>query len=1544
MDSDEETISADEMIASDDEATISGGDYIASDDEATISGGGYIASDDEMPDYEGNQSHREDELGLVIEYGDDDHLGQDHGAEDHLMGAIYDSGINNIINRDDQNLNVQNLDDQNLNEQNLNADLEGNPIPDNVNANRLNEEPIVSVNNQNNVQRRGRPNPNAIMPYNEAAVADHYIGPLNFVCPNCNAKFFRVEIKLPQNQLINGFNKCCNKGTINIRQLDDPPQLLQDLFSRDHEHSQIFFQNIRIINSAFSFTSIGAKLDAEVANMRAGGYCFKIHGQMYHLMGSLDPPDNSPTRKFAQILFYDTAEERIQRRRGIIPDEVPLSLIAELNDCFEQNNPLVRNFRQIGNQVRDNRDLTMVLRTEVNLDRRVYNAPTDNHHVAAIIPTLNAADTVDIVVNTRDNRMVRIYDTNVAVDAYGYALLFPRGELGWQPSMARQGVTLLDFTCYRLQIREGSFNTLLRAGKLTQQYAVHKFSDIEAQRLRYIKNNQRQLRAESYQGLVDSLLSDVNSNGQVGRIILPSTFYRGGRFYNEKYQDAMALVRHFGKPDLFITMTCNPNWREITENLFANETSWHRPELVCRVFYCKLEDLLEAIIKRRCFVRIVVAHIYSIEFQKRGLPHAHILINFEQSSKITTVEHVDSIICAELPDPVTQSILFQRVSVLMMHRPCLNNRTAACQVNGRCSKNFPKPYADRTVLSEDSYPKYRRRNNGRTVAVQNQQVGNEYVVPFNPYLIKKFNCHINVEVVSNIQVVKYLYKYVYKGYDRAVIEIASNGPVEDENGPNHPNNEIKRYLNGRYLSAPEAFCGIYSKPIHKEFPTVYKLAVHLENQQNITFNPEEQIQEVVNRNTDTTLTAWFKANIEFPQGRIYRYDEYPSHYTYDRSAKKWKQRRYNTNTVGRMYTVNPRNRELFYLRLLLNHVRGATSFADVRTVNGTIYPTNQAAAEALGILRNSTEFLNVMNQALDTLSTRLCRYLFADLMIYCEFPNPGEYWSNNRERFIDDLSRQYPTLEVDDLCNLALIEIENSLIRANQDLNAHGLPSTNRNLNFINLESIGLFADELNMNSAEDREEFRNSLDQLNQGQRDVYDRIRHSIDHQREENNQNVFFLKAPGGTGKSFLLNTLLSSVRTEGDVALAVASSGIAALVLRKGKTAHSRFKIPLDLNEFSTSNIPLQSPLADLIRRTKLIVWDEAVMMHRFGIECFERVVRPLLGNQRPFGGIPIVFAGDFRQILPVVPLGDRSDVFDACILNSLLWNNVEVLELTENVRIDRDDPNFQEFNQYLLNVGEGRNFIGQSNEVFIPAMLLSRATDIDAFIQETYTNIENESYENNNFRNTIILAARNDEVDEINENIMMNKFQPDVEARTYTGADEILDTVENNLVITNEYLNSLTPTGMPPYNLKLKVGAPVILLRNIDPERGLCNGTRMLIKMLFDNFILVTINSGSFAGTDAFIPRIVTTSRDARLPFSFERLQLPIKPCFGMTFNKSQGQTFDNVGIFLRNNVFSHGQLYVALSRARNSNNLKVYLDNAEKRSTVNVVYPEVFQN
>ena len=271
-------------------------------------------------------------------------------------------------------------------------------------------------------------------------------------------------------------------------------------------------------------------------------------------------------------------------------------------------------------------------------------------------------------------------------------------------------------------------------GKLFQQYIVDSYVKTEAARLDFIRRQQKDLRVELYQGLMDHINSQAEQHkltpGKI--VILPSSFQGSPRAMQQNYQDAMAIVSKFGRPDLFLMFTCNPKCKDITDNLADGQRAEHRPDIVARVFKHHLKELLHDITGKHV-LGIPVAYIYVIEFQKRGLPHAHMLIMLANGSKLNTSDDIDTVISAEIPDPMTQRQLFDIVKSSMIHGPCgVLNRNSVCMAGGKCTKDYPKEFRETTALALNGYPHYRRRDNGRTIKVGSVEVDNRWVVPYNP--------------------------------------------------------------------------------------------------------------------------------------------------------------------------------------------------------------------------------------------------------------------------------------------------------------------------------------------------------------------------------------------------------------------------------------------------------------------------------------------------------------------------------------------------------------------------------------------------------------------------------------------------------------------------------------------------------------------------------------------------------------------------------------------------------------------------------------------
>ncbi|KAH1053373.1 hypothetical protein AAZX31_08G266500 [Glycine max] len=1228
----------------------------------------------------------------------------------------------------------------------------------------------------------------------------------------------------------------------------------------------------------------------------------------------------NPPQYLQQLLFDDNTidsknyQHNLRAYNMIQYSRIQGHIVSSLSHMLDEHNSHAKSFRMARDKLTDDEadNIKLQLIAAQGKDGHVYNMPNVPEIVALIVGDFHPSSKRDIIVETQNGELQRIHELHPSYLPLQYLLLFPYGEDGYRVDIRHRStssnkkrkqnrLTMRKWFAYRLQSRSNEAMTLLHSRKLFQQFIVEGYIMVESERLSYIRNNQKKLRVDKYCSLQNSLDTGTTKGLTKGkRVILPSTFVGSPRYMDQLYFDGMAMCSHVGFPNLFITLTCNPNWLEIRRLLSPlNLKPTDRPDIVSRIFILKYEQMLSDLTNGQLLGK-VVAYMHTIEFQKRELPHVHLLLFLHPDNKYSSSTDIDQIISAEIPSHKDDPELYRLVQNHMIHGPCgILQPNSPCMKEGKCSRFYPKQFHPQTLLDSNGYPVYRRRNNGHSISKNGVIIDNRYIVPYNPKLLKKYQAHINIEWCNQSTSIKYLFKYINKGYDRVTAIMVCNSKDTAQN-VNIQNDEFKEYLDCRYISPCEAAWRIFAFPIHGRKPTIERLYFHLLDQHSVLY---EDHDDVLSKPTISYLKflAWMNTNKCFAEGRSLIYSQFVS---------KFKKKGY---TIGRLIWVPPTTEELFYLRMMLGSCKGPTSFEDIRTIANIQYATYREAYFAMGFVQDYRKYVEAIKKAKDWGTTNYLRKLFVLILLTGAMSKPEEVWNQCWHWLADDIAYRHSKSTInselhindDTLRNLTLIEIEQLLHTNQRSLKDYPTMPYPQDINLTSYLQNNLVLSELDYNHDTTRSEFEHLFASM----------TCNLPIHILQILLITMFFLYGFGGTGKTFIWRTFASSLRADNQIVIIVASSGIASLLLPGGRTALSRFKIPVPIFEDSTCNIHQGIQLAELLNQTSLIIWDEAPMAHKFCFEALDQSLRDIITNKsnsnQIFGGKVIVFGGDFCQILPVIPRGSRSDIINATINSSYLWNSCEILTLTKNMRLHSnlesvDEQENATFAKWILDIGDG--IIGHENDGYatieIPAHLL--ITEYDDPISDHMEYLSSDS------------------VDKL-ETIEDSYFQS----------------------ITTKFLNSLTTSGLPTHSIKLKIGSPIMLLRNLDQNQGMCNGTRLVVTKLAKHVIAAEIISGKNIGLGVYIPRMSMSPSQSPWPFKPLRRQFPIMLSYAMTINKSQGQSLSMVGLYLPKPVFTHGQLYVALSRVNSAKGLKIMIhDNEQKsmNSTTNVVFKEVLRN
>ncbi|OMO67949.1 DNA helicase PIF1, ATP-dependent [Corchorus olitorius] len=678
-------------------------------------------------------------------------------------------------------------------------------------------------------------------------------------------------------------------------------------------------------------------------------------GTNHHKIGTLLPIAGQKP-KFAQLYMIESDSE-IQHRLqclgnaddnyGLDPD-----IVRGLRDLLDEHNEIVKVFRHARDMHKEHEEVGYKIRllSERNRMDRNYEPPKSDE-IAAIIPgNVGYGDAGrDIIVQHREGRLERISDLHPLFMPLQYPLLFPYGEdsfhlqIPYQEGPARQRLgrqflTMREYYAYLIQQRFPEKSTLLRGGRLFQQFIVDAYAIIEEARLRYIREHQKTLRAEMFR-------------------------------------------------------------------------------------------------------------------EKRGLPHVHILLWLDRERPLAASE-IDTIVSAKLPDKEKDPIGFAAVSTFMLHSPCGRaNANAKCMKNGKCKKYFPKQFRNATVFDEDGFPHYRKRETSDSAVVDGFAVDNRFVVPHNVDLTVRYQAHINVEVCNQTRAVKYLFKYLSKGPDRAraAVERVDGAAVNEQ----------------VYFSDNQSLSSVLARPGIER----------------------------------TMFTEWFEANKRCEDAMRLFYVDFPTEWTWKATEKTWVPRQ-NRRSIGRIIYVHPSAGELYYMRLMLNEIRGATCYEDLRTVDGIVYDTFREACLAMDLLGDDSEWIRAMEEASQVQTGDQLRRLFVTLILNSAVGDPKSFFEKTWTLLAEDISfilrRSYGiehfSVPPDHLRNQLLLLLEDGFRKHSTSLEEYNLPLPSRAATTNTGDR--LLDEELNYDRVQLEIDYLSMLSSFNEEQRNVYMEIRESVDN----------------------------------------------------------------------------------------------------------------------------------------------------------------------------------------------------------------------------------------------------------------------------------------------------------------------------------------------------------------------------------------------------------------------------------------------------------------
>jgi len=1180
-------------------------------------------------------------------------------------------------------------------------------------------------------------------------------------------------------------------------------------------------------------------------------------------------------------------------------------------------------------------------------------------------------------------------------EAFSYNLLFPDGKHTWGSSdnskdakRAKTSTTLQEY----IQLRLTRDPALRHMGLLSSEWILDMYMRWLDHRLQFEKTRQLGISVENSNPSVDDI-EELYLGKKIPKqgFFIPAKEVGTAPYWESCALNSQTLAGRSGGATYLVTYTGNPDWPELKgiysdpdihhgasgcgkktpkglQEIYSGDKihSWpkpkkvHRstthPDVMIRVFKRYLDKFIDYIKANDTFGKI--KHIIvRIEFQNRGMPHAHILlwtdadltdprnVELHVCAEFPTIEHAISDLtyfCRGTPPDMSDNlhrqivddylVLIQKIiKSKMIHHHSERCQKVRCRLQHKhtqlCENQFKKccyrfPFLRRyPVTSYDSkYRVWHRRRN---------PVTDQSVVAHNRILCALFNCHINAEPVQQTSSMGYVLSYVHKHPNDIQLEILQSNRNSDV-----PRDRIQEYIDASSTGCCEACWRIRGYHFYRSTPHVEALPVQLPDKKFVIAPYGKTVKTQFNL---SMIELYFCRPANDPEIVLMTYLTFYEHFRiatqkqrslFRTDRKKLKAMRPNLELARpdaiealmrgfvkcdperlcRIHTVFPKQTERFMLRKLLLH-KPATSFEDLRTdEKGVTHESYAECAEAIGLLANENEFEMHMDDCIKLFqSPGKLRFLYPVLID--NGANAKRLYKKFWRQMSEDLTD--PENPLDDVFR------EGQLLRLlHSRFHAMGLNPEEHHLkpmpaNVKAPSETDRLRETFTPERAKEEIQVKGYDTQANHLQAVLMQEVFDSVDKKLGR----AFFWEGRSGTGKTTTAKWLLASVRAREKLAWATATTGIAAVQFECGSTGHFLWKIAIQTarNENALRNAILPGTQRhELLNALDLIIVDEISMWSGITLDTVDAIMQEVRGNSKPFGGVTMLFTGDFLQIPCVVTdAHSREDVVRHMVHNSKVWQeHVEPFALLESQRQIGD----KSFYDMLQKIGEG-DLPNPDTRYSVPGVNATSNVEAAHEFAHPRPGEDRELLSNHG-----IVVATNNMVDKHNSRMQLKN--PAIE-RVFYSADTWInpDSTEIELTAANyDFMSKCNESGVPPHQLRLKIGDPIMLLRNIDPSSGLANGTRGILVNVSENKRLLVMR---VRGTDGIlrdfpIPRIDFLIHPVKQVRHVRRRQFPIRCAYCTTIHKCQSQTMDRLLIDLRTPLIptAMGQFYVALSRTR----------------------------